>query len=206
MNQNRDGVPGTQGYSDQADSLADSYESIVFDDLYRPLLELLPEPGKALDIGAGTGRDAAALARRGFQVHAVEPTAELRGHAQRLHPDPEIVWIDDSLPDLAQVHVSRERFDLILMTAVWMHLDECERSHALARIAGLLAPRGRIFMTIRKGPVPAGRRMFDVPIDPLVSQAQSMGLSLLRKYEFSDMLGRKDVSWTMLAFGKENRV
>jgi hypothetical protein len=40
----------------------------------------------------------------------------------------------------------------------------------------------------------------------LVSQAQSMGLSLLRKYEFSDMLGRKDVSWTMLAFGKENRV
>jgi SAM-dependent methyltransferase len=199
-------VPGTEGYGEQADGLIDSYESVVFDDLYRPLLELLPETGRALDIGAGTGRDAAALARRGFQVHAVEPTPELRNHAQRLHPDPSIVWIDDGLPDLAQVYDSGERFDLVLMTAVWMHLDERERSHALTRIAGLLALGGRIFMTIRKGPVPAGRRMFEVPIDPLVSQAQSMGLALLRKYEFGDMLGRRDVSWTMLAFEKENRV
>ena len=68
MSQDRGSVPGTEGYSEQADSLVDSYESVVFDDLYRPLLELLPEAGKALDIGAGTGRDAAALARRGFQL------------------------------------------------------------------------------------------------------------------------------------------
>jgi hypothetical protein len=61
-------------------------------------------------------------------------------------------------------------------------------------------------MTVRKGPVPAGRRMFEVPIDSLVSQARSMGLMLLRQSEFADMLGRRDVSWTMLAFEKENRV
>ena len=61
-------------------------------------------------------------------------------------------------------------------------------------------------MTVRKGPVPAGRRMFEIPIDLLVSNAQSIGLTLLRRYEFTDMLGRKDVSWTMLAFEKENRV
>ena len=206
MSQDGKSVPGTDGYGEQADSLVDSYESIVFDDLYRPLLELLPESGRALDIGAGTGRDAAALARRGFEVHAVEPTPELRNRAQSLHPDPHIVWIDDGLPDLAHVHASGERFDLILMTAVWMHLDERERSHALPRIAELIVPGGRLFMTVRKGPVPAGRRMFEVPIDSLVAQARSRGLMLLRQSEFADMLGRRDVSWTMLAFEKENRV
>ena len=61
-------------------------------------------------------------------------------------------------------------------------------------------------MTVRKGPVPEGRRMFEIPIDPLVPQAQSLGLTLLRRYEFADMLGRRDVRWTMLAFEKENRV
>ncbi|WP_201839559.1 class I SAM-dependent methyltransferase [Microvirga zambiensis] len=205
MSQGR-GVSGTEGYGEQADSLVEAYESVVFEDLYRPLLTLLPESGKALDIGAGTGRDAAALARRGLQVHAAEPTAALRAHAQRLHPDPNIVWIDDSLPDLARIHAGGERFDLILMTAVWMHLDERERSRALPRIAELLGDGGKIFMTVRKGPVPAGRRMFEVPIDPLVSHAQSLGLDLLQRYEFADMLGRKDVSWTMLAFEKGNRV
>jgi 2-polyprenyl-3-methyl-5-hydroxy-6-metoxy-1,4-benzoquinol methylase len=206
MNQDRGSIPGTEGYGEQADSLVDSYESVVFQDLYGPLLELLPDGGRAMDVGTGTGRDAAAMARLGFQVHAVEPTAELRAHAQRLHPDSNIVWIDDSLPDLARVHAGPVRFDLILMTAVWMHLDEAERTRALPRIAELLAPGGRIFMTVRKGPVPAGRRMFEVPIDPLVSQAQATGLSLLQRYEFADMLGRRDVSWTMLAFEKGNRV
>jgi SAM-dependent methyltransferase len=206
VSQNRGSVPGTEGYGEQANTLVDSYESVVFDDLYRPLMGLLPKGGRALDIGAGTGRDAAALARCGFRVHAVEPTTELRAHGQRLHPDPNITWIDDSLPDLAQVHAVRERFDLILMTAVWMHLDEHERGHALPQIEDLLAPGGRLFMTVRKGLVPEGRRMFVVPIDPLVSQAQSLGLALLQRYEFPDMLGRKDVSWTMLAFEKGNRV
>ena len=61
-------VPGAAGYAEQADGLIESYESVNFDELYRPLLELLPKGGRALDIGAGTGRDAAALARLGFQV------------------------------------------------------------------------------------------------------------------------------------------
>ena len=199
-------VPGTAGYAGSADDLVERYESLSFEDLYRPVMDLLPQQGRALDIGAGTGRDAAVLAARGLQVRAVEPTLELRTHGQRLHPHPNIVWTDDSLPDLAQVHAGGERFDFILMTAVWMHLDEGERRRALPGIAGLLAPGGRVLMTIRKGPVPPGRRMFEVPIDPLVADARGNGLALLRRHEFADMLGRRDVNWTMLAFERPNGV
>ena len=49
-----------------------------------------------------------------------------------------------------------------MLTAVWMHLDEDERAAGMASLAGLLAPGGQILMTLRHGPVPPGRRMFDV--------------------------------------------
>lgn len=206
MSQIDNRVPGTAGYAETADVLVQQYESITFEDVYGHLLDLLPNGGRALDIGAGTGRDAGALAARGFQVHAAEPTAELRAHAQRLHPHPSIRWSDDALPELAGLHANGERFGLVLMTAVWMHLDEDERNRALPRIAALLVPEGRLFMTVRKGPVPPGRRMFHIPIDELIARAAELDLVLLRAGEFDDMLGRRDVGWTMLAFEKRNRL
>ena len=54
-----------------------------------------------LDVGAGTGRDAAWLARLGHEVVAVEPSAAMRAEAERRHPAARIRWIDDRLPGLA---------------------------------------------------------------------------------------------------------
>src|SRR5260370_22328885 len=118
-------------------------------------------PSRVLDVGAGTGRDAAALAALGHTVVAVEPTPELRAHGQRLHPEAAITWIDDSLPDLGKVHARAERFDLVLLTAVWMHLDSDQREHAIATIAGLLQPGALVTLLLRHGPVAAGPPMFD---------------------------------------------
>ena len=98
------GVSGTEGYAAEADVLARQYESITFAEAHAPYLHLIPTaPSRVLDIGAGTGRDAAALAEMGHEVVAAEPTAEMRAHAARLHPSPRIEWVDDSLPDLAML-------------------------------------------------------------------------------------------------------
>jgi SAM-dependent methyltransferase len=153
-------LSSTAGYAAEADALAVEYERLTFDRVHGDILHLLPPaPAMVLDIGAGTGRDAAALTARGYRVTAVEPTAAMRGHGQRLHADNGIVWLEDGLPDLAQVD---GRFDLILLTAVWMHLDAAERQRAMPRLAALVAPGGLVAMTLRHGPVPPGRRMFDV--------------------------------------------
>lgn len=186
------------GYAAAADSLAQQYESVTFEEVHAPVLHLLPEPGLALDIGAGTGRDAAALADRGFVVTAVEPTAELRAHGERLHAGRGITWIDDGLPDLPVLAVGAGRFDLILLTAVWMHLDPEERSRAMARIAAHLAPRGRVFMTLRHGPVPEGRRMFHVSGEETVALARGNGMSCLLSTSRPDMFGREGVFWTVV--------
>ncbi len=63
---------------------------------------LLARAGTALDIGAGTGRDAAWLARRGHRVLAVEPVAALRSAGEALHRMANLEWLDDGLPELAR--------------------------------------------------------------------------------------------------------
>jgi 2-polyprenyl-3-methyl-5-hydroxy-6-metoxy-1,4-benzoquinol methylase len=152
---------GTEGYGETAAERVKQYESIGFADVHRDILHLFPAtPSQVIDIGAGTGRDAAAFAERGHNVTAVEPTPELRTEAQRLHARWRIAWIDDSLPDLDRVHALGERYDVVMLTAVWMHLDTGQRERAMARVVPLVRPGG--LMALSHGPVPAGRRMFDV--------------------------------------------
>ncbi|MCU7820447.1 class I SAM-dependent methyltransferase [Kitasatospora sp. DSM 101779] len=191
-------VPGTAGYAEAADLLAVQYEAVTFEQVHHEVLHLVPAgPGRVLDVGAGTGRDAAALAARGHRVVAVEPTTALRRHGRRLHPGTGIDWVDDSLPELSGAR-DGQRFDAVFATAVWMHLDPAERSRALARIAELLAPGGRFFVQLRHGPVPAGRRMFEVSAADTVAAARALGLRLLHRSERPDLHGRDGVRWSSL--------
>ncbi|MFE2872001.1 MULTISPECIES: class I SAM-dependent methyltransferase [unclassified Embleya] len=192
---------GTAGYGPDAEALARRYTSTTFEAVHASILPWLPSsPGRVLDIGAGSGRDAAALARRGHHVVAVEPTDELRRIGRRSHPGVDIEWVDDALPALARV---RGRYDLVLMSAVWMHLDEAERVDGMRRVAELTAPGGRVAMSIRRGPVPEGRRMFAVPVAETLALAGRSALFPVHRGEEPDHLGRADVHWDTLVLRAE---
>ena len=194
---------GTQGYAEEAETLIKRYESVSFTDVHELVLHLIPTtPCRVLDIGSGTGRDAAALAAMGHTVVAVEPTAGLRIAAADLHSSPQVEWLDDSLPDLMLVRRRGEQFDLVLLTAVWMHLDERERCRAMPNVAALVRPGGIVLMSLRHGPVPPGRRMFAVSAEETIGLASRAGLQLLLNRRASSALGTADVSWTRLAFGR----
>lgn len=200
-------VSGTEGYADQADALVGQMDLVRFADLHRPILHMIPQaPCPVLDIGAGTGRDAAALAAMGHHVVAIEPTAELRRHAIARHPSPHIEWLDDSLPHLAVLHARGQRFDLVMLTAVWMHLDAAQRQQAMPHLATLTADDGLVSMTLRHGPVPAGRRMFDVTADETIALANTAGLQLALQLDNQpSQFNRTDVTWTRLVFTKQTR-
>lgn len=194
---------GTEGYAHTADILVGQYEGISFERTHQTILRLLPPaPARVLDIGAGTGRDAAALAARGYTVVAVEPTAEMRTHGERLHPSPAITWIDNSLPELAALEAHAEAFDLVMMTAVFMHLDAGQRALAMPRIVRLMAPGGLLALSLRHGPIPEGRRMFDIGAEEMTALAQAHGLRRLHHAERPSMSKAPDVSWTILAFSR----
>ena len=200
-------VSGTEGYADEAEELFKRYESIPAADAHRAVMHLIPAaPSRILDIGSGTGRDAAWFAAQGHRVVAVEPTDAMRIPAMALHPSPRINWLSDSLPDLALLRTRGEKFDLVMLTAVWMHLDEAQRRRAMPRLASLVRAGGLLIMKIRHGPVPAGRRMFEVSPEETIELARMQDLQpvLNVRTESSQEQNRAaGVTWTSLAFGKE---
>lgn len=196
-------VSGTEGYDD-TDFMVRRFEKFSFAVLHDPILPLLPPaPGRVLDIGAGSGRDAAGFASLGYRVVAVEPTPGLRQRASELHASPSIEWVDDSLPDLARIIARGGMFDVVMMTAVWMHFDEAQRRRGMPVVASLVRPGGVMSLSLRHGPIPPERRMFAVTADETVARAAETGLdSILRIDEQPAFSDNADVTWTVLAFRK----
>lgn len=195
-----------RGYAREAGALSDKWEKVSFAELHQPVLHLIPTtPCRVLDVGAGTGRDAGFLAGMGHRVVAVEPTAELRTSAMTLHPSPLIEWLDDSLPELAALMSRHQKFDLVMLTAVWMHLDEVERQQAMPRLASLIHTGGTMIISLRHGPRPVGRRMFDVGAEETIALARVQQLHPVLRLQTPSVQPANrlaGVTWTRLAFAK----
>jgi SAM-dependent methyltransferase len=191
-------------YDGSAEQMADLYESTSFDQVHVDVLDFLPERGTAvLDVGAGSGRDAAALAARGYVVTAVEPSAGLRQEAMTRHSGSNVQWIDDALPKLSRL--PERRFAFILVSAVWMHLAPRDRAPAVRRLAELLSPAGHLAISIRIGPADPARSIRQVDAQALEADAREMGLETVRNIESGDALGRPTVWWRTLVFRAPGR-
>ncbi|MEV4738787.1 class I SAM-dependent methyltransferase [Streptomyces sp. NPDC049555] len=183
--------------------LASQYERVAFEEVHRHVLHLIPtDPVRVLDIGAGTGRDAAALSIRGHSVVAVEPAEDLRAAGQRLHAAHNIHWVDDTLPDLRSLRGKHRPFQLVMLTAVWMFLRKDQRRCAVSRIDELLEEGGRLGMVLRDGPAPANRGMLTVSAADTISLLATRGIRHIHQSQQADVLGREGVVWNNLFFEK----
>lgn len=185
-------------YDQHATALADGYESIDFEKAYPFLVSFFderPDSIRVLDIGSGTGRDAAWIAERGHSIVAVEPSTVMLQIAERLHPNPNISWVQSSLPSLDHEALSDQLFDVILLNAVWMHVAPQERRAALSRVKALLELNGHVFVSLRLGPSNSDRGMYEVSSTAFVEDAQALGFKIIPVGDFPDLLGRPEVSW-----------
>lgn len=186
-------------YDENVERVADAYEAVSSEVLHGWLAARLPAPGaRALDVGAGTGRDAAWLASRGLSVVAAEPAHAMRALAERRHAGLGVTWVDDALPSLSRVRALGVAFDLVLMSAVWMHVDPEDRASAFAAIASLLAPGGLVAMTLRHGPPDLGRFMHPVSADEVEALAHAHGFVVEHLAHVPDGRRREGVSWTQV--------
>ena len=187
-------------YDEHAKELAVQYEALSPESVHGWAADLLPQGNAlALDVGAGTGRDAAWLTSRGYEVVAVEPSAGMREEAQRLHADDPIQWVNDSLPDFKNVFRLGLTFDFILLSAVWMHISEVDRPRAFRKLITLLKPGGVIAMSLRQGPVDVDRDMHPVSEQEIERLAKEHGAFIQRRQDTPDQGGRAEVSWIQLA-------
>lgn len=125
-----------------------------------------------LDVGAGSGSDAAWFAAQGHAVFAVEPARGLRDQAVAHHDHPRIQWIDDRLPGLEHIGRTASAWDLIWLSAVWMHIRPADRTRAFRKLANRLRPGGRMIITLRHGDFDDGRTAHPVSSDEVMRRSE----------------------------------
>lgn len=184
-------------YSTNAKALAEQYNSVSFESVHKDWLNEIPKEGMVLDVGAGSGRDARYLAAKGLSVVAVEPALHIRELAQTYQVNSPIHWLSDTLPELSEVYKLQTKFDLILLSAVWMHITPSSRERAFRKLSSLLKPNGKLIISLRHGACDDERTMYAVSADELAQYASQFGLTykLLTPDQAPDKLGRSDVSW-----------
>lgn len=187
-------------YDDNTPEIASRYEFVKAEVVHAWLSDLLPSPpALVLDVGAGSGRDAAWLASRGYEVVAAEPSSAMRAEAARLHQSASIRWLSDALPALDRTFQLGLTFDVILLSAVWMHVPPKDRDRAFRKLVTLLRPGGIIAITLRFGPSERDRGFYSVSKAEIERLARERGAFIERSSDNKDELGRDEVCWTQIA-------
>lgn len=198
-------VPGTEGYDHAAHWFIECSQALNFHEVCKDFLGYLPStPARILDVGAGAGQNAAALAELGYSVTAVEPMAKFLTAARTKYSNFPITWLAGSLPALECLKAEKKQFDFILVVGVWHHLNEEEQALAMKRLASLLGCGGQCAITLRNGPPGMGTRVYSTDAGQTIKQAKDYGLECILKLENQpSILGNKEgVKWARLVLQK----
>ena len=191
-----------EGYAAVSDAWIERSEAIPAEQMLRPVLDLLPTlPGRAVDVGAGSGRDAAWLAQQGHRVVAIEPVERLRRAGIERHGALPIEWLDDRLPELTAVPAG-SKFDLLLVNGMWQHLDASQQRTAMRRLAELAHAGATLVVSLRHGPGAATRPVHEIDTPGTIRNAQDAGFELIRERQaesWQDANRAAGVYWTWLA-------
>ena len=196
-------VAGTKGYEGAVKWFIDATKALNFSATSAYFREYLPlSCCNVLDVGAGIGQNAAAIAGLGHTVTVVERMSQFLEAGKDMFPGKSIHWVKDSLPELTQL--DDETFDFILINAVWHHLDVEERNESSVRISELLAHGGKCALSLRNGPKGLGLRVFPTNASDTVTSAAICGLKCVKKVvnQPSIMAYKEHVTWSFLVFEK----
>lgn len=79
------------------------------------------------------------------------------------------------MPELGKTRKLSYRSDLILVSAVWMHILPSDRERASRILTELLAPGGMLVITLRHGPGDGARVFYGVSTEELDGFCQTSG-------------------------------
>lgn len=135
-----------EGYSRWAQSYDTTWNTLIAtEEVYSLDLLASLEGTTALDAGAGTGRFALKLARRGWQVTALEPNPDMQAITQRAaaRENIPIAFVSDSLED--KVPVASAAFDLVVCALTLCHVANL--SGAVNEFYRVLKPGAHLLIT-----------------------------------------------------------
>ena len=191
-------------YQKNAAKLACRYEQAEVPDLHLALQKTFPAASRLLEIGCGTGREAAFLKSCGYDIVCIEPSRPMMEEAFRRHPELEGLLYEGSFPgELPEVLNTAEGFDGIYAVASLMHLKQEELVPAFNRIHKLLKSNGRCLFSVplsrpdltESGYDPMGRYFLLLPEEEWTRQLRTAGFQNIRTHSNADGMGRDSITW-----------
>ncbi len=162
---------------------------------------------RILEVGAGSGRDAARLLELGVDVESVEPSVELRRHAVTAHPELRGKLFEGFLPGGLPSEIQL-KYDGILLSAVIMHIPEGELFDTVFELRERLTKGGKLLisMPIERGDVrpgtqrdDSGRLMIIRSVGQVRLLFERLGFELQNEWKSADSAGRGFL-WVTLFF------
>jgi SAM-dependent methyltransferase len=145
MNSPSDSRPATIAYyDDHAEEFIRDTFDVDMADLYRPFLECMPQGGRILDAGCGSGRDSLAFLRLGYEVVSVD-ASERMVEATR-----SVTWGDVRQMTFESVEFEDE-FDGIWACASLLHVPRPDLGGVLVRLGRALNSKGILYLSFKHG-------------------------------------------------------
>jgi len=195
-------------YEQNAVELSRRYESTALEALHALLRQTFSPGDRLLEIGCGSGRDAATAMAAGFDVCALDGSSSLLQEAIRLHP--ELAGRLHHLKLPGPLPFANASFAGIFSVACLMHFNANELPGIIAEIARVLKPAGKALIS-----VPAGRsdidangldehgRIFNLmPATSWQKLFAAHGFSTSTGAEEPDSLGRPGIAWVTFVLQK----
>ena len=189
-------------YNDKAKQFFDDTVNLDMEKLYRSFLDLIPEKGKILDAGCGSGRDTLYFKNRGYSVTAFDYSEELVKLASE-HIGGTVLHM--SFDDLT----FKAEFDGIWACASLLHVPKSKMKSVIDKLAEALKQGGILYVSFKYGDKEEVRkdRLFSDYTEPaftaLVKKIPS--LKIIKHWKTADVRPkRKGEYWFNVLIRKES--
>ena len=179
-------------YNGNAESYYHSTADVDFAESYDRFLKYIPEHGSIIDIGCGSGRDAATFASRGYRAVGLDASEELAKIAER-HTGIHVI-----VADMAG-WICEKPYDGIWSCASLLHLRDNELKMFFRNLQENLKVGGAIFVSVKSGIETGiddkGRFMRNFTKKELEDLLRIAGIEVKEQWETEDQFSRNGFSW-----------
>ena len=190
-------------YNKNSEEYFNSTLNVDMTNTYKEFLKLVPEGGKILDLGCGSGRDSMNFMKLGYEVIAVDGAKELAKKASVLLGKEVIVSTFEELE-------LKEKFHGIWACASLLHIKREDLKTVLNNLYNNLDDNGVFYMSFKYGEkeyVDDKNRYFNCFTDESIISFinENTKYNILGLYITEDKLGRvNEVKWVNLICNKKS--
>jgi len=196
-------------YQESATDLTTNYETADVTQMHQQMLKVYEDRfPNLLEIGCGSGRDAAFMVSSGYCVSAVDGSQAMIDEAVKIHPELNDRLSVVELPkDLSKL---QGEYDGVYSIATLMHLSEIEVLPVMMKIVELLREGGLLFFSVcterddtnEYGYDEKGRYFNKMTKPQWMAMCKACNLECVQVSESGDGLGRGGITWLTIVAEK----